>query len=88
MRSADYTEILLQNKWIHFLGTDTHRQGYIYENIDEILKKLKSISGNDQYINEITTYNPKKIIQDIDILIDDPEEIIIKKKKCFSFYKV
>ncbi|MBO5349470.1 MAG: hypothetical protein J6A89_06620 [Clostridia bacterium] len=76
-------EILLENHLIHFLGTDTHKQGFIYENINEILKKLEYISGDQRYINEITEANPKNIINDLDIYIDCPEGIKAKKKLFF-----
>lgn len=78
-------EILLENNLIHFLGTDTHRQGYIYENIKIILKRLKELSGDEKYINEITTTNPQKILEDLDIYIDCPEKIKEKKKVFFFF---
>ncbi|MBP3502325.1 MAG: hypothetical protein J6K42_02450 [Clostridia bacterium] len=78
-------EILLQNNLIHFLGTDTHRQGYIYENIKAILKRLEEVSGDERYIYEITTTNPKKILDDLDIYIDCPEKIRDRKKVFFFF---
>lgn len=78
-------EILLENHMIHFLGTDTHKQGYIYENIKTILKELEEISDDKKYINEITTINPKNIINDLDIYIDCPEKIKEKKKVFFFF---
>lgn len=78
-------EILLQNNLIHFLGTDTHRQGYVYENIKAILKRLEEISGDERYIYEVTTKNPQKILDDLDIYIDCPEKIREKKKVFFFF---
>jgi len=78
-------EILLENKLIQFLGSDTHRHGQIYENMDKILKKLESISGDEKYINELTTINPKKIIDDLDIYVEYPEELKSKKKVFFFF---
>ena len=78
-------EILLENKLVHFLGTDTHKQGYIYENIDEILKKLDNIANDDRYIYEITTTNPKKILDDLDIYVECPDYLRAKKKVFFFF---
>ena len=60
-------ELLLKNKLIHFLGSDTHKQGTIYENIDKIIKELVHISGNSKYIRKITTINPQNILNDFEI---------------------
>lgn len=78
-------EILLENKLIHFLGTDTHRQGYIYDNIDHILRKLENISGDERYIHELTTLNPKKVLDDIDIYVECPDGLRERKKVFFFF---
>lgn len=83
--AKNVAEILLENKLIHFLGTDTHRQGHIYENINQILKRLENISGDQKYINELTTINPGKIISDEDIYIECPDKLREKKKVFFFF---
>lgn len=59
-------EILLKNKLIHFLGSDTHKQGIIYENIDKIIKNLIHISGDNKYIRKITTINAQDILNDFE----------------------
>lgn len=59
-------EILLKNKLIHFLGSDTHKQGTIYENIDKIIKNLIHISGDNKYIRKITTINAQDILNDFE----------------------
>lgn len=85
-KSAKKTvEILLENKLIHFLGTDTHKQGYIYENIDQILKKIDNIANDDKYVDDITTSNPKKVLNDFDIYIECPDRLREKKKVFFFF---
>lgn len=78
-------EILLENKLVHFLGTDTHRQGYIYDNIDQILRRLENVSGDERYINELTTINPKKVLEDEDIYVECPDGLRAKKKVFFFF---
>ena len=78
-------KILLQNKLIHFLGTDTHKQGFIYENINQILKQLKDDLGDERYINEITNTNPKKILNDVDIYVECPD-FIKERKRVFSLF--
>ena len=60
-------EILLKNKLIHFLSSDTHKQGTIYENIDKIIKNLIHISGDNKYIRKITTINAQDILNDFEI---------------------
>ena len=59
-------EILIKNKLIHFLGSDTHKQGTIYENIDKIIKNLIHISGDNKYIRKITTINAQDILNDFE----------------------
>lgn len=79
-------EILLENHLIHFLGSDTHKQGFIYENIKSILKTLEEISGDWQYVNQITTTNQRNILNDLDMYIEDYPESISEKKKVFFFF--
>lgn len=78
-------EILLENRLIQFLGSDIHRQGNIYENIDKIIKRLESISGDQRYINSLTTANPKCILEDLDLYVEFPETLKEKKKVLFFF---
>lgn len=78
-------EILLENRLIQFLGSDTHRQGHIYENIDKIIKRLESISGDQRYINSLTTTNAKCILDDLDVYVEFPDTIKEKKKVLFFF---
>ena len=80
-KSAKATvEILLKNKLINFLGSDTHKQGNVYENIDIILKRARDLIKDEKYIYEITTSNPNKILNDIDIEINCPEGLSGKSK--------
>ncbi len=76
-------EILLQNRLIQFLGSDTHRQGHIYENIDKIIKKLEIITEDERYIYSLTTSNPKCILEDLDLYAQFPDTIKEKKKVFF-----
>ena len=80
-------EILLKSHVIHFLGSDTHKHGLVYEKIDDIIKKLVEISKDENYINEITTTNPKKILDDIDMYIEDYPKELEEKKKFVLFRK-
>lgn len=48
---------------VSFLGTDTHKQGTIYKIMPQIIKKLKKVISEEK-LYEITTYNPKKILED------------------------
>ena len=53
---------LLEKNMIHFLGSDVHREKTIYPQMNEILKKIKKIVGQER-LEEITTINPKVILQ-------------------------
>lgn len=61
-------KILLKNNMVHFLASDTHSKGYIYENISHILKKINKIINKEQ-INQLTIENPECIIQNKEIQI-------------------
>ena len=78
-------EILLENRLIQFLGSDVHRHGHIYENIDKIIKKLESITDDSKYINDLTTNNPKCVLEDMDIYVEFPESLKEKKNVFFFF---
>lgn len=80
-------EILLENKLIHFLGTDTHKHGMTYEKIDTIIKRIDEIAKNHNYVMELTTYNAKNILNDTDLYLEDYPEEIEEKKKSFSLFK-
>ncbi len=67
-------KLLLQNNFIHFLGTDVHKNGYIYEQMDMIEKKLRKIISKEK-IEELTTKNPQKVINNKEIEIDIPIKI-------------
>lgn len=57
---------LLKMDLISFLGTDTHKQGTIYSIMPQILKKFKKVISEEK-LYEITTENPKKILEDQEI---------------------
>lgn len=67
-------KLLLQNNFIHFLGTDVHKSGNIYEQIDNIKSYLKKII-NEEKIDQLTTENPQKVIYNEEIEIDIPIKI-------------
>lgn len=69
---------LLEANAIHFLGTDAHRPESIYTQMDKILSEYKNIIDEEK-LNELTTQNPKKILGNEKIVIEEPEEIKIKK---------
>lgn len=78
-------EVLIENKLIQFLGSDVHKHGQIYDNINKILNRLESISGDSRYINDITTNNPKNVIEDMDVYTEFPNTIKEKKNVFFLF---
>lgn len=78
-------EILLENRLIQFLGSDVHRQGHIYKNIDKIIKRLELITNDSKYIYDLTTNNPKNIIEDMDIYVEF-QETLKEKKNVFFFF--
>lgn len=62
-REAEKTiKTLLKKNQVHFLGSDVHRESGTYLIILDAIKKIRKIIGENK-INELTTINPKKILQ-------------------------
>lgn len=78
-------EILIENRLIQFLGSDVHRHGHIYENIDKIIRKIESIVDDSKYVNDLTTNNPRCVIEDMDIYVEFPEALK-EKKNVLNFF--
>ena len=72
---------LLENNFVHFLGSDAHRHKSIYTKIPNALEELGKIISNEK-INEITNINPKLVLENKNIDIDTPTKI---KKGLFGF---
>ena len=58
---------LLENRYIDVIATDTHKYGKRDYNVKEKLDKLKSVVG-DEYFQVLTEINPRKIINNEEIL--------------------
>ena len=71
---------LLQNNMIHFLGSDVHRQNTIYPKIPQIITKIKEIIGEEK-VKELTTINPKKVLQNKRIDREEPNKIELTLKE-------
>ena len=63
-----------ENNMIHFLGSDVHRKNSIYVRIPEMIKKLEKIISKEK-IEELTTVNPSKVLQNTKISIEEPTKI-------------
>ena len=62
-REAEKTiKTLLKKNQVHFLGIVVHRENGTYLIILDAIKKIRKIIGENK-INELTTINPKKILQ-------------------------
>lgn len=53
---------LLNMDLVTYLASDVHREETIYKNMPQIIKKLKKVISEEK-LNELTTKNPKKIIE-------------------------
>ena len=67
-------KLLIEHNFIHFLGSDVHHEGYIYEKIPEIKQNLRKIISNEK-IEELTTKNAEKVLQNEKIEIEMPSYI-------------
>ena len=63
---------MLKNNMIHFLGTDTHRQGYIYGHFYRVEKEYLKYISEEKFM-ELTTINPRNIIENNSIQIEKPK---------------
>lgn len=79
---------LLVNNMVHLLGSDVHRANTIYPKIPKILVKLKQILGQ-QKVEQLTTTNPKLILQNKRIDLEEPNkiELTLKEKIMFKWNK-
>ena len=78
----------LENNMVHFLGSDVHRPNTIYPKIPDALKEIESIIGSEK-LEKLTTINPKKVLDNKRITIDDPVEfkLTLKEKAKMLFLK-
>ena len=51
-----------ENRMIHFLGSDVHRQNTIYPRIPEILSILNDLIGEEK-LEELTNTNPALVLK-------------------------
>ena len=77
-----------ENKMIHFLGSDVHRQNTIYPKIPEILAELNDLIGEEK-LEELTNTNPSLLLKNKRINIDEPIsiELTLKEKFIMNFKK-
>ena len=69
-----------ENNMVHFMGSDVHKQNTIYRKIPEILPQIAEIIG-DEKLNEITTLNEQKVLNNKRIDIDEPSHIKLSLKE-------
>ena len=72
---------MFENRYVHFLGSDVHRQNTVYKNIPECLMEIKKIIGEEK-LNQITTINPALALANKRIDVDAPRkfELTFKEK--------
>ena len=73
---------LLKGNMVHFLGTDTHRQGYVYGHFYKLEKEFLKYISEEQF-RKLTTTNAQKILENEPIEVPTP----IYERKFLSFFK-
>ena len=71
-----------ENNMIHMLGSDVHRQNTIYPKIPEILMEI-----NEEKLKELTTINPRLVLQNKRIDIEEPHKIELSFKEKLAMLK-
>jgi protein-tyrosine phosphatase len=74
-------ELLIKNNFVHFLGSDVHRENTIYKEIPKALKYLGEIIPKEE-VDELTTINAKLVLAGEQIDTRRPIKI---KKGLFGF---
>ena len=74
-------KLLLKNNFIHFLGSDAHRQENIYTAIPEAINAIKEVVS-DKQLEELTLINPNLVLENKKIDTRRPTRI---KKGLFGF---
>lgn len=74
-------EKLLENNMIHMLGSNAHRPNTIYPKIPQILTELTDLIGEEK-LKTLTTTNPKLVLNNKRIDIEEPQiiELTFKEK--------
>lgn len=78
-------EKLLENKAVHFLGSDVHREKTTYEIIPEALGEIEKIIGTEE-LEKLTTINPDLALKNKKIEIEEPYEIELTLKEKLMMY--
>lgn len=76
----------LENNMIHMLGSDVHRENTIYPKIPAILSELNELIGEEK-LKELTTTNPKLVLNNKRIDIEEPHTIELTFKEKFEMLK-
>lgn len=75
----------LENRMIHFLGSDVHRYGTTYKAIPHAIEEIKDIIGEEE-LEKLTTTNPMLVLKNKKIEIEEPEEAILTFKEKLIMY--
>ena len=75
-----------ENNMIHMLGSDVHRQNTIYPKIPDILMELNELIGEEK-LKELTTINPRLVLQNKRIDIEEPHKIELSFKEKLAMLK-
>lgn len=71
---------LFENNMVHFLGSDVHKKNSIYPRIPQALNEIKLIVGEEK-LEEMTTMNPRLVLENKKIDIDEPTEFKLSLKE-------
>jgi len=72
---------LLDRRLIQFLATDCHKPQTIYKNMDKIRDTLISTVDNNEYLKDISVLNPRNLLLNKAIIVEEP-----KPKEDKSFF--
>ena len=71
---------LLDRRMIQFLASDCHKPQTIYKNMEEIRNTLISTVDNNEYLKDISVLNPRNLLLNKAIIVEEPKP---KEEKSF-----
>lgn len=75
-----FVKKMFENNYVHFLGSDVHRQNTIYKKIPECLMEIEKIIGEEK-LKQITTINPALALANKRIDVDTPMKFELSFKE-------
>lgn len=75
-----FVKKMFENRYVHFLGSDVHRENTVYKNMTACLIEIEKIIGEEK-LKKITTINPELALANKRIDVDTPKKFELSFKE-------